>query len=326
MSFEIPKVEKPSFYLDVAFKKARKKASEKRSSLKADRLKKSRLLEIVKIETVEKELNKKLSNIITSFPNFDNLTEFYTELVKTLIYYKELKKSLGAMNWAKNKITDFSKHYRTKIRKCNELLVIRRYGKEFYGRISSVMKQVSKNLSFLDEARKTMREFPTVKDGLFTVAIFGFPNIGKTTLLSKLTTSKPEIQPYAFTTKKLNIGYLQHSHRKIQFIDTPGSLNRLDKMNNIEKTAYLAVKYCAHTIVYIYDLTESYPLKDQKKLLKRLKEFDKPIIIYLSKTDIIDKEKTSAFKQSNKGAVVQISTLKNKIIEEFNNYHDEETS
>ncbi|MBC8501450.1 MAG: 50S ribosome-binding GTPase [Nanoarchaeota archaeon] len=326
MSFEIPKVENPSVYLDVAFKKARNKASQKRTSLKADRLRKSKVLEFIKIDTVNDTLNSKLVKIISSFPNFDNLTEFYTELVKTLIDYKELKKSLGAMNWAKNKIADFSKQYRTKIRKCNELLVIRRYGKEYYGRISSVIKQISKNLYFLEETRKIMREFPSVKDGLFTVAIFGFPNIGKTTLLSKLTTSKPEIKPYAFTTKKLNIGYLQHKHRKIQFIDTPGSLNRLDKMNSIEKTAYLAVKYCAHTIVYIYDLTESYPLKDQKKLLKKLKEFDKPIIIYLSKTDIIDKEKTSAFKHSNKGVVVQISTLKNKIIEEFNNYHDEETS
>lgn len=132
-----------------------------------------------------------------------------------------------------------------------------------------------------------------------TVAIAGFPNVGKTTLLSKITSSTPEINSYAFTTKGLNLGYAKMKNLKIQFIDTPGTLNRLNKMNSIEKQAHLAMKYVTDIIIYIFDLTESYPLADQEKLFKRIKEYDLPEIIYLSKTDLLDKDTIGSFKKKH---------------------------
>ncbi|MBC8494786.1 50S ribosome-binding GTPase [archaeon] len=283
-----------------------------------DRFSKSKVLEFEKIETVNDVLTSKLAKIIISFPNFDNLVEFYTELVSTLIDYKELKKSLGALNWAKKKIPEFSRQFKTSIRKTQDLQSIRRYGKEYYGRISSVMRQIRSNLEFLEETRKIMRNFPTIKE-MFTVAIAGFPNVGKSTLLSKLTTSKPDIQSYAFTTTTLNVGYIKENTVKIQFIDTPGTLNRISKMNEIEQIAYLAIKYCANMIIYVYDLSEHYTLKDQEQLLENLKEFDKPIVLYLSKTDILDKKKVAAFKKKVQ-AITDITILKEKVLEGFKKY------
>ena len=140
-----------------------------------------------------------------------------------------------------------------------------------------------------------MKDFPTIKTGVTTACIFGFPNVGKSTLLSKLTTAKPEIKPYAFTTKQLNIGYLQEAHRRIQIIDTPGTLNRFEKMNAIEQQAYLALKFCAEIIIYVYDLTESSaPLADQKKLYQALRLLKKPVVIYLSKTDMLHEQQKGA--------------------------------
>ncbi|MBU1201621.1 MAG: 50S ribosome-binding GTPase [Nanoarchaeota archaeon] len=315
MGFDsIPRIETADFYLDVAFRAGRNAASLKKTTLKIDKFKKIKTLEIEKIDVVNKNLNKKLSDITYSFPNFENLTEFYEELVRTLIDYTALKKSLGSVNWAKNKIADFSREYVFKIKKCQDSLVIKKYSKEYNGRISSVMKQISKNLLFLDESRRVMKDFPSIKDGLFTIAIAGFPNVGKSTVLSKLTTSKPDIQAYAFTTKTLNVGYMASGHNKIQFIDTPGTLNRLDKMNAIEKIAYLAIKYCSELIIFIYDLTETYSLEDQNKLLKRMKEFDKPILIYLSKADLLEEMTINDFCKKNKDAIISIDVLKEKIL------------
>jgi GTP1/Obg family GTP-binding protein len=82
-------------------------------------------------------------------------------------------------------------------------------------------------------------------------------------------------------------------------------------MNKIEQEAYLALKYVADKIIYIFDLTEPYPIEDQIKLYNRLKELNKPIIIYLSKTDILEKEKIEEF--SKKFKVVDLEELK-KII------------
>ncbi|MBI5881054.1 50S ribosome-binding GTPase, partial [archaeon] len=125
------------------------------------------------------------------------------------------------------------------------------------------------------------------KTKTFTVAIAGFPNVGKTTLLSKLTGSTPEIANYAFTTRNLNMGYAEINNHKVQFIDTPGTLNRFEKMNPIERQAYLAIKYCADIVIFVFDMGDStYPLEQQQKLLTTVEKFGKDMIIYLSKTDI----------------------------------------
>ena len=76
---------------------------------------------------------------------------------------------------------------------------------------------------------------PTVDFDAFTVVIAGFPNVGKSTVLRRLTGAKPKVAEYPFTTKGIQIGYLETKWNKIQVIDTPGLLDRpIDQMNNIE--------------------------------------------------------------------------------------------
>jgi len=177
------------------------------------------------------------------------------------------------------------------------------------------MQQINKFLLIIEASRKIMKTFPAVKTSLFTVAIAGFPNVGKSTLLKELTSASPEINSYAFTTKTLNIGYLEVQNEKYQFIDTPGTLARFDKMNAIEKRAFLAMKYIANVIVYIYDLSdEAYTVEDQDKLFEQVLDIDKSIIVYLSKTDIADKKKVEDFISAHKK--LNIITDKKDIIAE----------
>ena len=72
----------------------------------------------------------------------------------------------------------------------------------------------------------------------------------------------------------------------MQVLDTPGTLNRQEKMNNIEKTAYLALKHLAQEIIYVFDPMESYPMVDQLKLYKKTKNYGKPLYVYCSRTDL----------------------------------------
>ena len=120
------------------------------------------------------------------------------------------------------------------------------------------------------------------------IGLAGRPNVGKSTLLSKLTQAKPAIANYEFTTRRLNLGYAKIGHYKIQFIDTPGTLARFEKMNEIEKQAHLALKYLADLIVLVIDPTGK--LQEQRRLLDQLKSLDKEMISYLSKTDIAKRE------------------------------------
>jgi nucleolar GTP-binding protein len=299
------------FYLDQAFKKSKKQGEIVFPRTSGEQISRIKRTEIEKLKVFSKTLVDYMANIVDKFPSIDNLPEIYNELVRLTLDYDKLKLSLGSISWAKEQILIMSAKYTRVLKSAESKVEVDTTMKSFYGRISSIMKQINKNLLYVEESRKVMKNYPTLKTDLFTVCITGFPNIGKSTLLSKITPAKPEIKNYAFTTKKLNQGYSTFEHRKVQFIDTPGVLNR-EKMNNIELQGYLVLKYLTNLIVYVIDLTEPYPIKIQEKLLKDLKNYDKPIIVYLSKSDIISEEIITKAKKKYK-AVANLDDLKKKI-------------
>ena len=310
MSFQdIKRVEKAQHYLDIALRKASMRKGKK---LRGDRFQNAKTKDLERINIIRDAIVTRFKDITNNFPSLDNLSEFYEQLLKTTLERDRLKKALASVNWAQKKITELTKMYRGRLIKADSIQALTREKKAFIGRISSIVRQIDKHLDYLETARKIIRDYPTIKKGLFTICIAGFPNVGKSTLLSKLSISKPEIKAYAFTTKRLNLGYAKMNNEKIQFIDTPGTIARPEKMNNIEKQAYLAIKYQADLIIYIFDLTETYPLKDQHKLLENIKKYRKPIIIYLSKTDIIEKDIVNQF-QKELQLFTDISDLKKEL-------------
>ncbi len=292
MSFkDIPNIEKYDFYIGVAFRAGTKAADDTRGGTVGTRLDKSKKIEMARVLAIKKSVEHSLKTIEQKYPSLDDLTEFYKEMIKVTLDYVEIKKSLGSVKWCIEKLNELFEMYYDKLKKCKDLDYINTTRREFMGRVSSVLKQIRHHLEYLEETRKTVLGFPVIKQKYITVAIAGFPNVGKSTLLKRLTPAKPEIKSYAFTTKSLNCGYVEN----FQFIDTPGTLNREEKMNQIEAYAYLAMKYCADIIIYVYDVTEPYSLDEQKKLLLRVKKFGKPILLYVSKSDVVDEKLINDF-------------------------------
>jgi nucleolar GTP-binding protein len=316
MSFQdIPKVETADTYLDIAFRRGRERLGE----LKQKKPKKrptpgeERSFELEAFRAMNKNLTKSLQLVLDAFPQYDQLSPFYKELLECSVDLARFRKSLGAVNWAKQKIeslyTGSSKH----LVRSRNLNLIAPEKKILYGRVASVVKQIKKELDYLGQIRQTIRKFPVIKEGVRTVAIFGFPNVGKTTLLSKLTASRPEIAAYPFTTKTINLGYIQIGAKKVQLLDTPGTLNRFERMNDIEKQAHLALKHVADVVVFVFDLSEPYPIGMQIELYESLRDFKKPILIYFSKSDILEKDIIGDFSKKYEG-FTDVEKLKEAVI------------
>jgi len=255
-----------------------------------------------------------MKNILNSFPHLEDLPEFYLKLLKITLDYAKLKKSLGGVAWALRKNEYFYNHYKAKIKRTGDLKKINVFRREYYGRVSSVLRQIKVELEILEQARQVMKNYPAIKTSLKTVCLFGFPNVGKSTLLAKITEAKPEIKNYAFTTKSLNMGYLKTDREKIQFIDTPGTLDRFFKMNPIEQQANLALKHCCDVVVYVFDLTESFSFENQFKLFENMQKMrpELPVLVYLSKTDIVEKAIVDNFSKDFKKKYSKIKITKDK--------------
>jgi len=294
--FNIKEIKKADYYVDVAFRRAVKKASLLRNKkIKGEPLVIIRRIEVTKINVVKDILDYELSKILTNFPDLEKESKFYKELIRCFVDYRMLKKSLGSVKWARENIDKISSLTLNRMKMTRVLADVHATKKSYYGRVASILKQINKNLEFLETARKIFKNFPIVKE-MPTVCIVGFPNVGKTTLLFKLTGSKAKISAYPFTTLGINVGYKEIKFEKVQFLDTPGTLNRFGKMNVFEKQAHIALEHLANIIVYVFDLTEPYSLEEQMKLYEETLKHKKPTIIYLSKTDIVPQKKIDSFR------------------------------
>lgn len=299
--------------MDIAVIKANKAAELEREKVKRkSRIDKSIGIELKRINSLSKEINTIMMRIIKNFPSFDDLHIFYQEMLTLHFDIEEVKKSLGAVQWVSATVNKLERESAAKIKNEKSFRLINPIRRQFFARSDSVVKRVSKDLILLDKVRKYLRDMPVIKTKMFTISIVGFPNVGKTTLLSKLTGSTPDISPIPFTTKRLNLGYYK---KLIQFIDTPGTLNKFEKMNEIEKLAFLSMKYLAHVIVYVYDATGEYPWDDLVALDNEIKNLHKPIVYFLSKNDILSEEKAKEIKNEIKGIIVDKDELLVKLEE-----------
>ena len=317
MNFQnIPPVNTGKFYLDTAMQRAKKQVKALTIKIK-DEDKKTFIKERTRIKTINETLTKNLMFIINSFPGLDGLPEFYHELCKNTMNIDEVKQALSTISWAPRKLDELERDFLRQIKNKNKTEILKTK-KAHIGRVSSIIKRLDKKLELIEKTRRTMITFPDIKEDLYTVCIAGFPNVGKSTLLKKITTSKPEIGSYAFTTKNLNTGYFKDNFEKIQVIDVPGTLNRLEKMNKVEKQAHLAIKYLANLIVYVYDLTEPYTIEEQEALHKKIKQQGKTTTIYFSKADLIKEEPIKNYikKHELKNATWKSEELKKQIIQQ----------
>ena len=289
----IPTVPTPDEILDKSFRRAKKAADKVRTS-KVPRHLMAKKTEEARIKTACEVTKDTLNNLLDKTPQVEQMHMFYQDYIDVMVGVDDLKKSLGALNWAVGIISKIENEYVFKVRrtKPENAANIRRSA---FGRIASVMRQIKDELDFLDFVKGKLRNMPTIDFEAFTLVIAGFPNVGKSTLLRQITPAEPKVANYPFTTHGIQIGHFEKRWKKYQIIDTPGLLDRpIMDMNNIELRAMVALEHLANVILYIFDASETsgYPLDAQMRLYEEIKHvFDTPIISVFNKMDLVENNK-----------------------------------
>ena len=285
---EIPRIDIDEI-VDKAFKNAKKKAMSSKKNM--NEMVKEK--ESIRVTVAGESLAESVFKVVDRYPSFDRLPPFTRELIDVIVGIDKLRHNLGALSFAVNTINSVKLEYIRNIRRARSSQDASYLRKQCYGRYISILKQVEKNLKFLNNARDKLKNLPSINPELYTVVIAGFPNVGKSSILKALTNSEPEINSYPFTTKGINVSSFIYNKRKIQVVDTPGLLDReLSYRNPIELQAISALKYLAKLILFVFDPTEScgYTMGDQMGLYNEISEsfVGVPFIKVLNKTDLKD--------------------------------------
>ncbi len=130
---------------------------------------------------------------------------------------------------------------------------------------------------------------------LADVGLVGFPNAGKSTLLSIVSAAKPEIANYAFTTLVPNLGIVSYRHeRSFVMADIPGIIEGAAEGKG------LGLRFLRHiernsTLLFLVPADSDNILKEYHILLGELKKYnpqllDKNRILAISKSDMLDQE------------------------------------
>ncbi len=234
----------------------------------------ARLTAVRKIHSVADNLANPMISYVKAFPSFDSIHPFDREIIDLTVGVDKLKKSLGAVDWARKEILMISTKYvpRARARKSAENTM--KIMSEAYTKMTNVVRQISKSFDFLISARSIFRNLPNV-DTESSIAVFaGAPNVGKSSLIGAISSGKPEVKSYPFTTKAVSLGHVKKKYSILQVMDTPGLLDRSDsERNDMEKQGIAAFDFLDPIIVFLTDLTgtSGYSLQMQTNLRDELK-------------------------------------------------------
>jgi GTP-binding protein len=143
---------------------------------------------------------------------------------------------------------------------------------------------------------------------LADVGIVGYPNVGKSTLISRISAAKPKIADYPFTTLEPNLGvvpigeFSDPKHYSFVVADIPGLIE------GAHEGAGLGMQFLRHIertrmLVHVVDVSESSgrpdPVHDFEVIMDELKSFGaglekKPMIVVASKIDALQKTRPSS--------------------------------
>ena len=152
------------------------------------------------------------------------------------------------------------------------------------------------------------------------IGIIGMPNSGKSSLLSVLTSAKPKIANYPFTTINPNLGVANYNNKEFTLADIPGLIEGAHEGTGLGDKFLRHIERCK-SVLHLIDITNDNLLESYSSVRKELSRYNgkllkKKEIIVFNKIDMINEnqieEKLKIFKKKIKREIFIISALKHK--------------
>lgn len=220
-----------------------------------------------------------------------SFTPFQATLVGTRFGLGTLERSLTRVARAQERIRGLQRESERSVFRASDSVAYGAEVRRFYGRVASHVREVDPDLSRLAEIARFLKERPQLDADAPTLVVAGFPNVGKSALVARLSSAHPRVASYPFTTLAIEVGHADLGFDRWQVLDTPGVLGRAHRANPAEREATVAVERAASAVLFVIDPTESsgYTVDEQERLLRRWQEElgDRPIIVVESKADLL---------------------------------------
>jgi len=192
-------------------------------------------------------------------------------------------------------VTNLYRDYRRRIVESEDPVEIEALSREYVGRALSTVRRGLRSIELLRKAIEEVSRSPCISEEAINIVVCGMPQVGKSTLVSRISSAKPETSPFPFTTKRVIMGHLDIGGRRIAIIDTPGILDRpLEDMNEIEMKAVAAIKNLADLALFLIDPRKGayYSLAEQLRVLRSVTSLlgMEKVDVLINKVDAASKE------------------------------------
>eukprot|EP00294_Goniomonas_avonlea_P012893 CAMPEP_0114551796 /NCGR_PEP_ID=MMETSP0114-20121206/6790_1 /TAXON_ID=31324 /ORGANISM="Goniomonas sp, Strain m" /LENGTH=645 /DNA_ID=CAMNT_0001736645 /DNA_START=49 /DNA_END=1986 /DNA_ORIENTATION=+ len=274
-----------------------------------------------KVKFTQANFAEKMTTILEEFPRLDDVHPFYADLMNVLYDRDHYKLALGQIATASHLIDRLTKDYIRLLKYGDSLYRCKTLKRAALGRMCTLMRKLNPSLAYLEHVRQHLARLPSIDTNTRTLLVCGYPNVGKSSFMNKVTRANVEVHAYAFTTKSLFVGHTDYKYLPWQVIDTPGILDHdLEDRNTIEMQAVTALAHLRACVMFFLDVSEScgYSIKDQVSLFHSIEPLfeGKPLLLVVNKTDLKRVEDLSPADQALiKGCLkegtdlIQMSTL-----------------